>query len=259
MLARRASSGDGVRLVEVGQNPIQVRRKPFRAPNGDRLVDVLALTPVALGRDHHPACDLVGDLAAQFATDEMQAGVDARRGARAGDQVAVVDEQHVAVDPGGREPASQLVGVHPVRRAGSPVQQPRLARHERARADGEDDRAGVGGGPNRLQRLGQVVGAADRRDRDEVCSDQVVEPVIRGERRADRRPQRLAGLWPADLEIEVGHTVGGAIDSEDLADHAELENGQAVQHQRRYLLNCHGSILSHGVASATVGGIFTGE
>ena len=110
----------------------------------------------------------------------MQAGVDARRGARAGDQVAVVDEQHVAVDPGGREAAGQLVGVHPVRRAGSPVEQPRLARDEGTRADGEDDRAGVGGGPHRLQRLGQVVGSADRRNRHEVRADEVVEPVIRG-------------------------------------------------------------------------------
>ena len=96
---------DGVRLVEVGQDPIQLRRKAFRTPHRDGLIDVLALATVALRRHDHPAGDDVGDLAAQFASHQVQAGVDARGGARAGDQVAVVDEQDVAVDLRGRDAA----------------------------------------------------------------------------------------------------------------------------------------------------------
>ena len=85
---------------------------------------------------------------------------------------------------------------------------------------------GVGGLPDGLERLRQIAAvlAADRRDRDEVGADEVVEAVVRGDGGADRRPQRLARLGSADLEIEVGHTVRGAVDAEDLADHAELEN-----------------------------------
>jgi hypothetical protein len=48
--------------------------------------------------------------------------------------------------------------------------------------------------------------------------------MVRGDAGADRRPYRLARLRSADLEIEVGNTVRGAVDAEDLADHAELKN-----------------------------------
>ncbi len=34
----------------------------------------------------------------------------------------------------------------------------------------------------------------------------------------------LPGFGSTDLEIEVGNTVRGAVDAEDLADHAELKN-----------------------------------
>ena len=69
----------------------------------------------------------------EFAAHEVQAGVDAGRGAGAGDQVAVVDEQHVAVHARavGIAPG-QVVGVHPVRGAGAPVQQAGRAGDERA-------------------------------------------------------------------------------------------------------------------------------
>ena len=51
--------------------------------------------------------------------------------------------------------------------------------------------------------------------------------MIRGQRCAHRGTDRLAGLGPAHLEVEVGHPLGGAVDAEDLADHAELEDRQA--------------------------------
>src|SRR6476469_4897515 len=98
-----------------------MRCKAFRTPDRDRLIDVLPLASVTLGGNHHSASDLVGDLTAELATDKVQACVDARGGTRAGDQVAVVDEQHVAVHLGGRESAGQVVGVHPVGGAGPAV------------------------------------------------------------------------------------------------------------------------------------------
>lgn len=48
--------------------------------------------------------------------------------------------------------------------------------------------------------------------------------------RPDGHPERLAGFGTAQLEVEVGYAVGGAIDAEDLADHAEFERGNTVQH-----------------------------
>ena len=226
MCARVASVATVCGLSQVCQDPIQVRRKSFRASHRNGLVDVLALPAVALRRHHHPPRDLVGHLAAQLAAHQMQAGVDARRGPRAGDQVAVVDEQHVAVDLGRRIHPGQFVGVHPVCGARPAVEQPRGACDERARAHRQDDRTGIGGLSDRIEGLRQVapVLTADRGDRHQVNADQVVQPVIRRDCGAHRRPQRLARLRSADLEIEVGNTVGGAVDAEDLADHAELKN-----------------------------------
>ena len=230
-----------------------MRCKAFRTAHGNRLIDVLALAPVALRRHHHPARDLVGHLAAEFTPDQVQTGVDSRRGTRAGDQVAVVDEQHIAVDLGCRVLAREFVGVHPVRRTGSAVEQSGGARDEGARAHGEDDRTGVGGGPDGGQCLRQILRSTDRRNGDQVGADQVVEAMIRGQGRADGGAKWLTRDRTADLEVEVGHAVAGAVDTEDLADDAELEDRQTVQHERRYALDCHGSILSQSGFTATVG------
>jgi hypothetical protein len=103
--------------------------------------------------------------------------------------------------------------------------QPCCTGEERTRAHRQDDRAGIGGLSHRLERLRQVSElATDRRDCDQISADQVVETVIRGDGGADGCLNRLAWLGSADLEIEVGDTVRGAVDAEDLADHAELKN-----------------------------------
>ena len=118
--------GHGVWLLDVLQNPIKLGGKTFRASHRNRVVDVLTLTPVPLRRHHHPPGDHVGDRTAEFAAHEVQAGVDAGGGACAGDQVSVIDEQHIAVHPGrriragpGRQRASS-VWCTPARPAGRP-------------------------------------------------------------------------------------------------------------------------------------------
>ncbi len=91
----------------------------------------------------------------------------------------------------------------------------------------------VGGLAHRVECFWQVsaVLAADRGNRNQVGADEVVEAVVGGDRRAHRGAQGLARLRAADLEVEVGHAVGGAVDAEHLADDAELEYREAVQHQ----------------------------
>jgi len=60
----------------------------------------------------------------------MQAGVDPGSGARAGDQVPLVDEQHLAIHPRQRKLGGQLLRIAPVGGTASAVQQPRRAEHE---------------------------------------------------------------------------------------------------------------------------------
>ena len=213
-----------VLLVEVGQHPIQLRSKTFRVANRDRLVDVLALPAVALRGDDHPAGDLVGHLRTQLPAHQMQAGVDTCGGARAGDQVAVVDEQHVSVHPSGGVGGGQVVGMHPVRGTRPAVEQARGTGQERARTHRQDGRAGFDGPSHRSQRLGQVVRSRDCRDRDQIGTDQFIEPVIGSQGGAHRGANRFAGTGTAHLEVEVRDAVGRAVDAEDLADHTELEN-----------------------------------
>ena len=219
-------AGHRVRLVEIGQYPIQLRGKAFRTSRGYGLLDVLALTAVTLRWHHHPSRDDVGDRAAEFTTDQVQARVDAGGSAGAGHQITVVDEQHIAVDDRGRIATGEFVGMHPVRRAAAPVEQARLPRDERAGTHGQDRRPGGVGCPQGLQRLGRVGldRARDRRHRHHVGTHQGVEAVVGHQLSADTGAQRLARFGTAHLEIEVGHAVAGPVDAEDLADDPELED-----------------------------------
>ncbi len=245
-------------LLQVGQYPIQLGCKAIGAVHWDGLIDVLTLTAVALRRDHHPAGDHVGDRAAQLAAHQVQARVDAGGGARAGDQVAVVDEEDVAVHLGRRIAPRQLVGVHPVRGAGPAVEQSGRARDERPRTHGQDDGPGIRGGTQRGQRLRRIVLVDDRGHGHQVGTDELAEVVVGGQRGAHRGAQGPAGLRAAHLEVEVGHAVVAAVDAEDLADHPELEDRQAVEDQRGHSAD-HGSILAEIDTPATVGWISTDE
>ena len=186
-------------------------------------------------------------LAAEFATHQMQAGVDAGRGPGAGDQVSVVDEQHVAVYPRGRIHPRQLLGVHPVRGTPAPVQQAGRARHERSGADGQDRRAALRGRPERGQSLRRIglrpLRGMHGRDRHQVSTREPVESVLGNHLCADGRVQGPARLRPAYPEVDARDTVGFAVDAEYLADDAEFEDRELFHHQNGHRPE-HGSILS---------------
>ena len=96
--ARRARSATECSTCRFSSTQSRVGARPSAEHVRDRLLDELALPAVALRRHHHAAGDDVDDRAAQLAAHQVQAGVDAGGGAGAGDEVAVVDEQHVRVD-----------------------------------------------------------------------------------------------------------------------------------------------------------------
>ena len=250
--------GDGMGLVEVRQNPIQLRGKPFRASRRDRLVDVLALTAVALRRHHHPAGDDVRDGTAQFAAYQVQAGVDTGGGARAGDQVTVVDEQDIAVDDRGR------IAAGPARRrassawcSGRPSSSPA---------------APATNAPEHTVRMVDPAAAAALSASSASWRIGSAGPVTAGTATRSA-PSRPSSPWsgtscaptlvrsgrpasgPHTLKSKFGHTVGGAVDAEHLADHPELEHREAVENERRDGLQSHGRILSQMVSPATVGWI----
>src|SRR4051794_24824674 len=78
----------------------------------------------------------VGDLGAVVAADDVQAQVDARGGAGRGQDVTLVDVEHVGVQVDRRMGAGELRGVLPVRGGAPPVEQARGGEDVRAGADG---------------------------------------------------------------------------------------------------------------------------
>ena len=104
-----------------------------------------------------------GDPGAVVLAHDVQAGVDAGGGAGAGDDRAVLDVQHVAVDAGDREAPGEVVGVAPVRGGAAAVQQAGPPEQERARADRQDAGAAVDGVAQRLEHLVRHVAVAAAR------------------------------------------------------------------------------------------------
>jgi len=78
------------------------------------VLDELGLPSGAQGRDNAPAGSPVGHLSAVVAADDMQAQVDPRGDAGRGEDVTVIDKEHVRVKPDGWEEPAETVGVAPV-------------------------------------------------------------------------------------------------------------------------------------------------
>lgn len=245
----RRERGHGVLVVEVLDHPLQQRRERVRVAR-QRRVDVLRLSPVAVRGHHHAPRDRRRGGRTELAAHQVEAGVDPRGGACTRQDAVVVDVQHRRVDPRLREPACQRLRVHPVRRAGSAVEQPRLAQCEHAAADAQDPRAARVRGAQRLEhgfRHGLRVHPVGRDD-DEVRVERRAEVVldVQPERAALRRER--AGLLGAHPEVE--HRAAGvrAVDAEDLAGHPELEGGDVRQQD-------HGDGAQHaGHAAVSVAG-----
>src|SRR5205823_4661507 len=81
----------GQRLVQVRAQPLEQLPQGPVTGGGDRLVDVLRLAAVAMRRHHHAPGDAVGYPRALLLPDQVEAGVDAGRRARAGDHRVIID------------------------------------------------------------------------------------------------------------------------------------------------------------------------
>jgi len=189
----------------------------------------------------------------------VQAGVDAGGGPGAGDDVALVDEEHVRVEGGGGEALGELVDMSPVRGAAAAVQQSGRAEHEGAAAHGQQRRAPGVRGPDGVEHRGRVLPADQRgRDGDQVDVVQGVQPEGGHDLGGDAHLQRFPRALAADPELDRRDAVIGAVDPEDLAQDAEFERRCALdQHGRDCLqhgLSVAGRILQDKGRSATVGG-----
>ena len=127
MLVSRA--GSARRSVEHLAEPPPFPRRRHRR------LDELRLPAVAMRRHHQPARHAVGRRRSPVAANEMQAEVDAGRGARRRQQAALVDVQHVGHHADARIGLGQPLAVAPVRGRPLAVEQTRRRQHEHARAE----------------------------------------------------------------------------------------------------------------------------
>lgn len=247
-------------VVEPVLEPGEHRLEAVRLVRRRRQRDELALTAVALRCDDHAARDGGGGGRAEFAADDVQARVDARSGARARDDVAVVHEQDVRVDLGVGEAFGELGDVAPVGGAAAVVEQTGRPEDEGAAAHGEQRAAASAGFAERFDDGGWVVGA-DRGggDGDQVGLVEGLEAVVRGEGGADAGGDGFAGVFAADAEVEGRDAFVGAVDAEDFADHAELERREPVDDHggngAEHAFTVLGRILMHNGTTANCGSI----
>ncbi|GGV97416.1 hypothetical protein GCM10010230_17740 [Streptomyces narbonensis] len=142
------------RLVEVGERPRPGRGRGVRAGLGKGPLDVLGLSAVPVRRYDGPSGDVVGDGRAVVAAHDVQAQVDAGGHARRGEDVAVVDEEHVGVDPHAGEEPLEVRGGGPVGGGRAPVEEPGGGEHVPAGADGDEP----GAGPDVREGGGELLG-----------------------------------------------------------------------------------------------------
>jgi hypothetical protein len=206
----------------------------------DGRVDELALAAVALGRHHHPTGDGRRHGRPELAPHEVQAGVDARGGAGARDDVTRVDEEHVRVDVRLRVCRGELVRVHPVRGARAAVEEPGRAEDERAAADREDGRARGVGPPQGVEQGGGEVPQPRGGNGHEVGALEPLQAVRHGERQPVEQVDRALGVLGADPEVDGGHALGRAVEAENLVQEPELEGGHLLGHENSDRAEGHG-------------------
>ena len=189
------------RKVLHGQGRAQPADRPFhdrgetRGRSGrDRLADVLRLPTLPMRRHHHAPGHLVRDLGAVVAADEVEAEVDAGRAPRRGEDVALVDVEHVRLHADARVARAERVVVAPVRGRALAVQQAGRGQDEDAGADRHQARPAAVRVAERIQerarrRLGRT---APARDHDGACRPQ----APRGARRPSRAPAPLRESRP---------------------------------------------------------------
>jgi hypothetical protein len=97
--------------------------------------DELGLAAFSFQRHHRHAGRVGGDCRAVVAADHVQAHVEAGRRARRGEELAVVDVEHVRVDCHTRVAGRQLGGGHPVGGRTQPVEKAGRREDERTGTD----------------------------------------------------------------------------------------------------------------------------
>ncbi len=185
---------------------------------------------------------------------QVEAEVDAGGDPGRGEDVAVVDEEHVLVELDPREGPPELGAVHPVGGGGPAVEEAGCGEDLGAGAYRDDPGAGADAGEGVGEDLRQGLaleepghGMGGRND----------HGVGRGEGLgaggdADGEA-RIAGHGPAvggaDGDLVQAAPVLGARVPEDARRHAELERGDAFEGEDGN--TAHGQILSHGGRPAT--------
>jgi hypothetical protein len=84
--------------IEMALRPGKYGGESIAFDRGNRLPDVLRLTTFAMRRDDQAPRHMVGDLRAVVAPHDVQAKVEPRRAAGRGQDIAVVDIEHIRID-----------------------------------------------------------------------------------------------------------------------------------------------------------------
>ncbi|GAA1673765.1 hypothetical protein GCM10009680_11780 [Streptomyces yatensis] len=171
--------GDGQRFVQPLGGPVQQRGERVVGALRQRRLDVLGLAAGPMGgRDELPGQG-VGRLGAVVLAHQMQTDVDAGRGARPGQHIAVVDVEHGRIEPYGRIALGEQRGVHPVGGRRTAVEKSGRGEGERARAQRHDAGAAPMGLTQRGDQLLGGIAAHIGRGRDDhrVRGDQFLGAV----------------------------------------------------------------------------------
>lgn len=235
---------DGQVLRQPALDPVQQRRQVgMRRRRGPH--DELRLPPGAFQRHHGQPRAVGGDGGAVVALDHVQAQVHAGGGAGGGEDLAVVDEQHVGVDVDGGVAARQWGGGFPVGGGLEAVEDAAGGQGEGAGADGGDAGAGGVGVADQVEDVaGDVVARVGQAGDDDGV--RVARDVEAG---ADVQVVGVgpdAGFAGADLHVVGAAAVQGFGELEDLAGWGEVARDQAVEGEHG---DAMGGFLGHAWGS----------
>src|SRR5690606_35053209 len=179
--------------------------------------------------EYQTACDGGTDLGAVVTAHEVQSEVERRGAACRGENVSVVDEQHLVVDAHPRIPPAELVGPLPVHGDAPPVRDSRFGQRERPGTHPDQPRTPRVGTADGLQHVGTMrtrgVGAVRDDDRVRMLQCRQAGDVGHGEETLPHSHGRSPGAQvqvveqPADL---------GSVDPEHLGQAGQLEGVRAL-------------------------------
>ena len=136
---------DAQRLVQPLERPGAGRGQRSARVVGQRLLDVLRLSALAVGRDDDPARDRGGQRGAVVAAQDVQAEIEARGDARARQDLALVDVEHAGLDAHGAVAGGEVGRVAPVGGRAAAVEDAGGGEREGAGADRDHARAALVG------------------------------------------------------------------------------------------------------------------